>query len=64
MRVAHSLRAAQMPAILSIGAAEALLGNERVARREDLTKREASDLRREVRDLARDLFEVGALELV
>ena len=35
----------------------------RVARREDLSKRETKDLRREVRDLARDLFEVGALEL-
>ncbi len=35
----------------------------RVARREDLSRREATDLRREVRDLARDLFEVGALEL-
>jgi methylase of polypeptide subunit release factors len=35
----------------------------RVARREDLSKREAGELRDEMRDLARDLFEVGALEL-
>ena len=35
----------------------------RVARREDLTKREAAELRRDIRDLARDLLEVGALEL-
>jgi methylase of polypeptide subunit release factors len=36
----------------------------RVARREELSKRETADLRHDVRDLARDLFEVGALELV
>ena len=35
----------------------------RVARREDLSKREAAELRRDIRDLARDLLEVGALEL-
>jgi methylase of polypeptide subunit release factors len=35
----------------------------RVARREDLSKREAAELRREVRDVARDLLELGALEL-
>lgn len=35
----------------------------RVARREDLSKSEAAELRRDMRDLARDLLEVGALEL-
>jgi len=35
----------------------------RVARREDLSKRETAELRRDVRDLARDLLELGALEL-
>jgi methylase of polypeptide subunit release factors len=35
----------------------------RVARREDLSKSEAAELRRDVRDLARDLLETGALEL-
>jgi methylase of polypeptide subunit release factors len=35
----------------------------RVARRDDLSKREAAELRRDIRDLARDLLEVGALEL-
>ena len=34
----------------------------RVARREDLSKRETGELRDEVRDLARDLLEVGVLE--
>ena len=36
----------------------------RVARREELSKSEAAELRRDVRDLARDLLETGALELV
>ena len=35
----------------------------RVARREDLSKRETIDLRSEARELARDLLEVGALEV-
>ena len=35
----------------------------RVARREELSKSEAAELRRDVRDLARDLLETGALEL-
>lgn len=35
----------------------------RVARREDLSKSETAELRRDIRDLARDLLEVGALEL-
>ena len=35
----------------------------RVARREDLSKSKAAELRRDVRDLARDLLENGALEL-
>ncbi|MGN6798506.1 MAG: methyltransferase domain-containing protein [Gaiellaceae bacterium] len=35
----------------------------RVARREDLSKSETTELRRDVRDLARDLLETGALEL-
>src|SRR5512146_72502 len=34
----------------------------RVARREDLPKSETAELRRDIRDLARDLLEVGALE--
>jgi len=34
----------------------------RVARREELSKSEAAELRRDVRDLARDLLELGALE--
>jgi len=34
----------------------------RVARREELSKNEAAELRRGVRDLARDLLETGALE--
>jgi len=36
---------------------------ERVARREGLTSRDASSLRRDVGRLARDLFEQGVLEL-
>jgi hypothetical protein len=35
----------------------------RVARREELSKSETAELRRDVRDLARDLLELGALEL-
>jgi methylase of polypeptide subunit release factors len=35
----------------------------RVARREELSKRETAELRDEMRDLARDLLELGALEL-
>ena len=35
----------------------------RVARRDDLSKHEAAELRRDVRELARDLLETGALEL-
>ena len=35
----------------------------RVVRREELSKNEAAELRRDVRDLARDLLETGALEL-
>jgi len=35
----------------------------RVVRREELSKNEAAELRRSVRDLARDLLETGALEL-
>jgi methylase of polypeptide subunit release factors len=35
----------------------------RVARREELSKSETAELRRDVRDLARDLLETGALEL-
>jgi len=35
----------------------------RVVRREELSKNEAAELRRGVRDLARDLLETGALEL-
>jgi hypothetical protein len=34
----------------------------RVARREELSKNEAAELRRDVRELARDLLEMGALE--
>jgi hypothetical protein len=34
----------------------------RVARREELSKSETAELRRDVRDLARDLLELGALE--
>jgi hypothetical protein len=36
----------------------------RVARREDLSKREAADLHRDARRVARDLLELGVLELV
>lgn len=36
----------------------------RVARREDLSKREVAELRRDVRETARDLLEQGVLELV
>jgi methylase of polypeptide subunit release factors len=35
----------------------------RVARREELSKRETAELRRDVRELARDLLETGALEM-
>jgi methylase of polypeptide subunit release factors len=35
----------------------------RIARREGLSKHDAAELRRDVRDLARELLEVGALEL-
>jgi hypothetical protein len=35
----------------------------RVSRREELSKSETAELRRDVRDLARDLLETGALEL-
>jgi hypothetical protein len=37
---------------------------QRVARRDDLSKREAAGLRRDVRRLARDLLETGVLELL
>ncbi len=37
---------------------------QRVARREDLSKRETAELRDEVRGVARNLLELGALELV
>jgi len=37
---------------------------QRVARREDLSKREAAELGRDVRRVARDLLELGVLELV
>ena len=37
---------------------------QRVARREDLSKREAAELRDDMRRLARDLLEQGILELV
>jgi hypothetical protein len=37
---------------------------QRVARREELSKREAAELRLDVRKLARDLLETGILELV
>jgi hypothetical protein len=37
---------------------------QRVARREDLSKRELAELRRDARRVARDLLELGVLELV
>jgi hypothetical protein len=37
---------------------------QRVARREELSKRELAALRRETRQLARELLEIGVLELL
>ena len=58
---------------LSVGEADVLVALDgattldqavaRVARREELSKHEIAELRRDVRELARDLLEVGALEL-
>jgi methylase of polypeptide subunit release factors len=51
-------------ALMELGAGATLdEAVERVARREGLTSRDASSLRRDVRRLARDLFEQGVLEL-